>query len=410
MLEPKEGNTQGLLSGVAVVDMTRHIAGPYCAQMLGDMGADVVKVESLRGDDTRQEEPIHDGTSVYYMNYNRNKRSISIDFRSPHALRVLEPLVAGATVLLQNFRPGVMDQMGLSERRIRDLSPSVVYVSVSGFGSKGPYAKLPAFDEVLQAMSGLMALTGPAGGSPTLVGVPIIDTLTAVYALAATMSGLYYRQRTGIGQTIEVNLYGAALSAVNPSITRFVADGIEDRQNGNRNRYEAGINTYATADGFVHLVAYADAHWSKIAARIDGPGLVSDPRYLTIEARARRMDEIDTLIASWMRSRTTADVMQVMAEDGVPCGEVRTISQVARDPELVAAERLVSLTHPNGEELPFLAMPVEFSRTPQTVRWGPPAIGEHSWSVLTEVLGLSESEATNLINLGVVGTPAPVEA
>lgn len=402
--------TRDLLSGVVVVDFTRHIAGPFCSQMLGDMGADVIKVESLRGDDTRQEEPIYDGTSVYYMNYNRNKRSIAVDFRSPHAHRVLEPIVRRADVLIQNFRPGVMAQMGLSEERIRELNPSVVYVSVSGFGSKGPYARRAAFDEVLQAMSGLMALTGPVGGTPTLVGVPIIDTLTGVYTLGATMAGLYHRQRTGIGQTIEVNLYGAALTAVNPSITQYATEGIEDTQNGNRNRYEAGINTYATSDGYVHLVAYADAHWAKLAARIGGQALMADARYGTIAARAQRMDEVDDVIAGWMRRFTTDEVVRLMDQDGVPCGEVRRIRDVAADPELRAADRLVDLIHPNGDRLPFPAMPIEFSSTPTSVRFAPPGVGEHSAWVLNEFLGLSTEETAELMRYGVVGGLVPTEA
>jgi crotonobetainyl-CoA:carnitine CoA-transferase CaiB-like acyl-CoA transferase len=390
------------LGGIVVVDLTRHIAGPYCTQMLGDMGADVIKVESLRGDDTRQEEPFYEGSSLYFMNYNRNKRSIALDLRSSEAHEVLDALIARADVLIQNYRPGVMADMGYSWERLRRLNPRLLYVSVSGFGPRGPYADRPAFDEVLQAMSGLMDLTGPADGTPTLVGVPIIDTLTAVYALGATIAGLFHRERTGEAQAIEVNLYGCALSAVNPSLTRFLASGAVDRRNGNRNRYEAGINTYRTLDGYVHLVAYSDAHWQRLARRIGGEALAGDARYATVQRRSQAIDTIDELVATWTAQRSTRDVLDSMVEDGVPCGPVRSITDVASDPELVDAERTVMLRHPNGDQLPFLAMPIEFSATPPGVRTDPPDVGAHTEEVLRQ-LGIEPDRIEGWLRKGVIG-------
>jgi crotonobetainyl-CoA:carnitine CoA-transferase CaiB-like acyl-CoA transferase len=402
----------GILNGVVVVDLSRHIAGPLCTQLLGDLGATVIKVEGLRGDDSRVEEPLYRGTSLYYMNYNRSKRSISVDFRSPEASEILEPLISRADILVQNFRPGVMAKMGLSETRIRELSADIIYVSVSGFGSRGPNAHLPAFDEVLQAMSGLMSLTGARDGAPTLIGVPIIDNLTGVYAFASSLAALYHRRTTGRGQTIDVNLLGAALTVVNPSITRFYADGVEESRNGNRNRYVAGINTYETQDGFIESVSYSDAHWAKLVERIGKPDLAQDARYSTIESRAQHVDEVDAILSDWMAGFTNREILAVMEADGIPCGAVRSVGEVARDPELRLAERLVDLLHPTGEELPFLRMPVEFSLTPAEVELPPPQLGEHTTWVLREFLGMSAAQAEALIDRGVarrLDNPAVVE-
>lgn len=394
-----------VFDGLVVVDLTRHIAGPLCTQMLGDLGATVIKVESLRGDDSRQEEPFYKETSLYYMNYNRNKVSLALDFRSPDALPVLEDLVRKADVLVQNFRPGVMAQMGLEEKRIRELNKDIIYLSVSGFGPKGPYAKRAAMDEVLQAMSGLMGLTGPLAGPPTMVGAPIIDNLTGIYAFGAVTAALFYKVRTGKGQSVEVNLFGAALLATNPSVTRFLVDGVEEKHNGNRNRYVAGINSYETRDGYVHFVAYSNTHWQRLASRIGGDTLAQDDRYKTMELRWEQVDEIDRLIVSWTKQHATNEIVEMMEADGIPCGPVRSIGQVALDPELRAAERIVGLEHPNGEELPFLAMPVSFSATPPTQRLSPPLIGEHSRWVLGQFLGMPDDEVSGLIERGVVGCP-----
>jgi CoA:oxalate CoA-transferase len=283
------------------------------------------------------------------------------------------------------------------------LNENVIYVSVSGFGPKGPYATRAAFDEVLQAMSGLMALTGPVDGLPTTIGVPIIDTLTGVYTFGATLAALYHRLQTGRGQSVEANLFGAALVASNPSITRFFADGVEESRNGNRNRYVAGVNTYRTKDGYVHFVAYSDSHWSRLASRIGPEALVEDDRYKTIEHRTERIDEVDALISSWTTRHVTSEIVAFMEADGIPCGEVRSIGMVASDPELRTAGRIVDLDHPNGAALPFLAMPLDFSETPQSVRLPPPRVGEHSRSVLSDYAGLSQDEVASLINRGVVG-------
>jgi CoA:oxalate CoA-transferase len=402
-----------ILEGVTVIDLCRHIAGPYCAQMLGDMGAEVIKVESLRGDDTRVEEPRYDGASLFFMNYNRNKKSIAVDLRSETGKGIFARLVERSDVLIQNYRPGVMTSMGFPNERLMQLNPLLIYLSVSGFGSKGPYANRAAFDEVLQAMSGLMAITGQVDGMPTLVGQPIVDILTGTLAFAATLLGLRQRDMTGEGQQIEVNLYGCALQAVNPSITRYLTTGSEDERNGNRNRYEAGINTYATRDGYVHLVAYANAHWAALANRIRGPELASDPRYATIEERAKHMNEIDDMIGGWMANYTTQEVIDMMVEDGVPCGPVRSIPEVSMDPELRQANRLVDVPSPHGNPVPLLNLPIDVAETPPSVRRPPPLLGEHTMEIACDFLGYPRSTVEQWCAEGTVAesphvTPAPI--
>jgi crotonobetainyl-CoA:carnitine CoA-transferase CaiB-like acyl-CoA transferase len=380
-----------VLAGIRVLDLGRHIAAPFCAQMLGDMGAEVIKVESLHGDDTRGEEPRFDGSSLYFMNYNRNKKSIAVDLRSEPGKEVLTRLIERSDVLIQNFRPGVMEAMGFPYSRMATLNPRLIYLSISGFGAKGPYADRAAFDEVLQAMSGLMELTGQADGMPTLVGQPIVDTLTAVFAFSAVLLALFQRNTTDKGQEITVNLFGSALQAVNPSISYFLATGIADKRAGNGNRYEAGINTYRTRNGYVHLVAYADSHWAALATRIAGSHLASDSRYATVELRAQHKGVIDDLIQEWMGKYTTQEILEMMVEDGIPCGSVRSIPDVATDPELRQADRLVDIRNSNGNTVPMFKLPIDLTAAPSAVRLPPPLLGEHTMEVATELLGYPRS-------------------
>jgi crotonobetainyl-CoA:carnitine CoA-transferase CaiB-like acyl-CoA transferase len=359
--------------------------------MLGDMGAEVIKVESLHGDDTRGEEPRFDGSSLYFMNYNRNKKSIAVDLRSDAGKEILTRLIERSDVLIQNFRPGVMEAMGFPYSRLAAINPKLVYLSISGFGAKGPYADRAAFDEVLQAMSGLMDLTGQVDGMPTLVGQPIVDTLTAVFAFSAVLLALYHRNAMGKGQEISVNLYGSALQMVNPSISYFLTTGIADTRAGNSNRYEAGINTYPTRDGYVHLVAYANSHWIALANRIAGSELASDRRYTTVELRAQHKDAIDTLIRDWMIRYPTQEVLDMMVEDGIPCGAVRSIPDVATDPELRQADRLVDVPNANGNQVPLFKLPIDLSAAPSAVRMPPPLLGEHTLEITTELLGYPRS-------------------
>lgn len=396
--EPK-----GALAGLVVVDLTRHIAGPYCTQILGDMGADVIKVESLAGDDTRLDQPVVDGIPLYFTIFNRNKRSLSLDFRNPSSHTILDGLIQRADVLIQNFRPGVMEKMGYPTTRVRELRPDIVYVSISGFGPRGTYAGQPAFDEVLQAMSGLMELTGQPDGPPTLVGVPVIDILTGLYAVTATLVALVHRTRTGVGQTIDTNLYETALNTVNPSITRFLLDRVGDHRNGNQNRHEAGINTYRTLDDDMMIVAFSDGHWRLLATEIGGPELASDPRFASIELRAASAQELDLLVSRWTATQTREAILDRLSVIGVPCGPVRTISDVASDPDL--QERLITV-HANGRPVPVIKLPIDMSLTPPREPLDPPALGEHTHSILTDFLEFSDQEVQSLIEGGVIAPPA----
>jgi len=380
------------LDGIRVIDLSRYIAGPLCTQLLGDLGAEVLKVESPRGEEGRLAFPLHEGFSLYFANFNRNKRGATLNLRTDQGKALFRELVAGADVLVQNYRVGVMEEMGMAYSELAKLNPRLVLVNISGFGRQGPLATWPAYDEIAQAMSGLMDLTGPPEGLPTLVGTAIVDHLTGIYAAFGTLAALEQRWRTGQGQEVDIALVHSAVSVLLTSIPRFLLTGTAITRNGNRHPLHAAINTYPTQDGYIHIVAPMDHMWGKLAEVLGRGELRTHPDYATMQARAARKDEIDTLIAAWTGQHTSQEAATILAQAGVACGPVRRVQEVATDPELREQGLVLDVQAPGGGTVPVMGNPVKLASAPVQVRHSPPALGQDNAYVYGELLGHSPAE------------------
>ncbi len=369
-----------------MIDLSRYIAGPLCAQMLGDLGAEVIKVESPKGDEARMSFPRHEGFSLYFANFNRNKRGATLNLRTKKGKEILHNLLTCSDVLVQNYRVGVMEEMGMAYPDLARINPRLVMVNISGFGRKSTLATWPAYDEVVQAMSGLMDITGPAEGPPTLVGTSIADYLAGIYSAFGTLAALEQRWRTGRGQEVDVALMHSAISVLLTKLTWFLMTGRAIARNGNRHPLNAAINTYPTKDGYVHISCSRDHMWAKLVEVLGRGELRTHPEYATMQARAERKDEIDALIAAWTARHTTQAAAAILAKAGVACGPVRRIAEVATDPELREQGLILDVQAPGGGTVPVMGNPVKLASAPVQVRHSPPALGQDNEYVYCELL------------------------
>lgn len=376
----------GALEGIKVLDLSRYIAGPMCAMQLADMGADVVKVERKgKGEDTRQNLPQMNGESVYFMTFNRNKRSVALDFRDPTDQQKLRQLASKADVLIENFRPGTMEKMGCGWQDLRALNPRLVMVRISGFGQDGPLAKRACFDAIAQAMSGLMSMTGQADGPPTLAGTFMVDYASALYATIGTLGALHSREASGKGQLVEATLLESAISMLVTAIPEQAQLGTTMSRCGNLDRYTAPVNSYLASDGhWVYLAAGTDALFPRLVDAMKQPALIDDERFATAHTRLANRAAIDAVVAQWVKERTADEVVDAMDAVAVPCSKVATLDEVVRNPQLIAREQIVDIEHPVAGRYTTHGVTVKLSDTPGSIRRPPPTVGQHSDEVLRE--------------------------
>jgi len=395
----------GALDGLKVLDLSRFIAGPLCGMLLGDMGADVVKIERPgKGEDARAIAPHVGGESLYVMMYNRNKRSLGLDFRHKRAQALLRDLAAQADVLIENFRPGTMERMGCGWGSLRAANPRLVMVSISGFGRGGPYAERPCFDVIAQAMSGLMELTGEPGRMPVPSGAFIVDQVTGLYAALGAVTALQARERSGQGQLVDTSLMASAITLLLTAIPESVLLGVESTRRGARDRYSAPANNFQASDGgWVHLSAGNDQLFPRFLAQAGLTHLAADPRFASHAARLANAAAIETIVAGWVAQHSTAEVVASMAAAGVPCGKVATVGEMIDDPQVRQQNMIVELAHPTIGKLPMHGLTVGLSDTPGELRRPAPSVGEHTREVLGEWAGLDTAAIDELLVAGVVG-------
>ncbi|WP_250470050.1 CoA transferase [Caballeronia sp. GAFFF2] len=374
----------GALEGIKVLDLSRFIAGPFCAMQLADLGADVVKVERAgKGEETRQNLPQLNGESLYFMTFNRNKRSLTLDFRSPRDQETLRKLIAKADVLIENFRPGTMEKMGCGWDTLRELNPRLVMVRISGFGQTGPLAQRPCFDAIAQAMSGLMSITGQQDGPPMMAGTFMVDYASGLYATIGTLAALNVRSQTGRGQLVESTLLESAISMLISAIPAQAQLGEAMERCGNVDRYTAPVNSYPSADGaFVYLSAGTDALFPRLVEAMDQPGLLADERFCTAHARLSNAVAISDIVAAWVLRHDAAEVVAAMDRAGVPCAKVATMDEVVTNPQLLARGQIVDIDHPVAGRYSTHGVTVSLSDTPGEIRRAPPLLGEHTEEVL----------------------------
>lgn len=392
------------LAGIKVLDLSRYIAGPHCAMLLGDLGAEVIKVEKAgSGDDIRQTTPRVKGESLYWMAFNRNKKSVTLNFRHAEAQDILRRMAGKADVLIQNFRPGVMDKMGCGWDVLHGLNERLIMVNVSGFGQTGPYAHRPGFDVIAQAMSGLMDLTGQPDGPPTMSGTFVVDILTAQYAAIGVLGALQARERTGQGQVVEVCLLESAVSALVSAIPDYLLNGRQAHRHGNRDIYVAPANSFQAGDGaWVHIVAATDPQFGRLAKAMDAEWTLADPRFATADARLENAGEIEALIAVWTKKHTADEVVDILDRATVPAAKIARISDVVTNPQLMHRKSIVEFDHPVSGRIPLQGLAFHLSETPTEVRLPPPVLGRHTREVLTGWLGMDEQEVARLERDGVV--------
>jgi crotonobetainyl-CoA:carnitine CoA-transferase CaiB-like acyl-CoA transferase len=390
-------SSAGPLAGLTVLDLTRVLSGPYCTMLLGDMGARVVKIEQPgRGDDTRAwGPPFVNGESTYFLSINRNKESVTVDFKEPRGRRILDQLVARADVLVENFRPGTLRRLGLDYESLKATHPRLVYCSISGFGQNGPRSSQAGYDAVVQAEGGLMSVTGDAAGPPFRLGVAIADLTAGLLAVQGITLALYARERTGGGQYVDVALFDAVISLLSYQASASLNASFTPSRMGNRHPQIAPYDVFPAADGDFFLAVGNDEQFVRLCQAAGLDPLLSDDRFATNPARVVNYAQLRDRLEVRLRERTRAQWIDALTAAGVPCGAVREIPEVLADPQVAAREMIAAVEHASAGTVKLLGVPLKLSATPGSVRTAPPALGEHTDTVLAE-LGLSPQDITAL--------------
>jgi crotonobetainyl-CoA:carnitine CoA-transferase CaiB-like acyl-CoA transferase len=390
------------LDGITVLDLTRVLSGPYCTMLLADMGARVIKVEQPgKGDDTRawgppflypsaQRPPAGgpdvNGESAYFLSINRNKESVTLDFKHPDGRAALDQLIAKSDVLVENFRPGTLTKLGLDYQTLAPRYPRLVYCSISGFGQTGPRCKEPGYDAIMQAEGGLMSITGAATGEPYRLGVAIVDIVSGMFAAYGVAMGLFARERTGRGQEVDLAMLDATVALLTYQAGSFFASGKVPARLGNRHPSIVPYETFAASDGDFVLAVGNDEQWRTFREVAELP---DDPRFTTNRQRVTAYDELRPFVADRLRTKPRQFWIERLTAAGVPCGSVRNFQELFDDPQLDAREMIARVEHATIGQLRTLGLPVKLSDTPGAVRTPPPTLGQHTDAVLHHDLGFS---------------------
>jgi formyl-CoA transferase len=382
------------LEGVRVLDFSRVLAGPYCTMMLGDLGADVIKVESPEGDDTRRWGPPYQGSeSAYYLCCNRNKRGIVLDLGTAVGRETARELGIRSHVVVENFRLGTMEKWGLSYEALSAENPGLVYCSISGYGRTGPDAHLPGYDYVVQGAGGIMSVTGEPDAPPAKVGVAIVDLTAGMFACSAILAALRVRDLTGRGQRIDISLLDSHLAWLANVGSNYLISGEVPARYGNGHANIVPYQTFATSDGWVVLATGNDRQWQRFCLAIERPDLLADPRFATNHARVEHRATLVPILEAIFRTRTTDEWVALCAEADVPAVPVNTVDRALNSPQALARDMVRSVDHPGIGPVRMVASPLKLESTPPTIRRHPPMLGEHTEEVLREVLGASMAQS-----------------
>ncbi|KUM03258.1 CoA transferase [Chromobacterium subtsugae] len=394
----------GALAGIKVVDLSRVLAGPWASQLLADLGADVVKIEKPgSGDDTRQWAPpsLPDGKAAYFLCANRGKRSLTVDISQPAGQEIVRKLAAEADVLLENYKVGGLAKYGLDYASLKAVNPRLVYCSITGFGQSGPYAGLAGYDYIVQGMSGLMSITGPADGEPHKVGVAVSDLFTGLYAANAVQAALIARERSGAGQHIDMALFDCSLAMLANVASNWLVGRKVPPRLGNAHANIVPYQVFAASDGHFILACGNDKQFAEVCRLIGQPQWARDARYATNPQRVANRAQLVPLLAMAFRHHSREHWLKELDKAGVPCGPINDVEEAFADPQAEARGMQLALEDNVGQEVPLVGCPIKLSGTPVEYNLAPPALGEHTEQIL-RTLGYGESDIVALRNSGTV--------
>lgn len=405
-----EGNRRPL-DGLRILDISRAMAGPFCTMMLGDLGADVIKVERPgRGDESRSWGPpfvgepteVYPGESTYYLAANRSKRSLTVNLKHPEGQEIIKRLASISDVLVENFLTGTLDRLGLGYPQLHEENKRLIYCSISGYGRTGPYAQRGGYDFILQAEGGIMGITGPVEGPPFRVGVSIIDITTGMFAATAILAALMARQSTGEGQLIDLSLLDSSAAILANVASNYLIGGVEPRRMGNAHFNIAPYEVFRARDRWLTLGALNQRQWENLCAVVDRPEVISDPLYSTNQDRVANRESLAEVLNAAFSTRDAREWIDDLHNAGIPSGVINRIEDVFNHPQAEERDLKIEIEHPTIGEVAFPGFPYKFSATPAEVRRPPPLLGEHTGEVLEELLGFSPKEISRMRENGVV--------
>ena len=391
------------LEGIRILDLTRALAGPFCTMILGDLGATVIKTEPTQGGDmSRSWGPYHDGIGVFYLSINRNKQSLAVNFREPRGLELLQQLARDADVVVENFKPGTTKTIGLDYDTLVKDAPRLIYTSITGFGTDGPYGQWPGYDQIAQGMSGMMSITGQADGLPTRLGVPLADLVSGIWSALGTITALHQRERTGSGQKVETSLLAGVVGMLCVQGQRYLSLGETPQRIGNEHPVIYPYGAFEAADGIINIAAATQSQWENLCHLLDLDHLVQQSEFVDNDARSSNREKLRKIFNSRLCSRSAIEWTTILMENGVPAGPVFDLQQLFEDPHVAAMGLVELVDHPQLGEIKQLSNPLRLeSIGSKTVRSPPPLLGQHTDGILKE-LGLKSQALVKLKEDGII--------
>ena len=391
------------LEGVRILDLSRALAGPYCTMMLADMGAEVIKLEIPgKGDDSRAwGPPFVKGESAYFMSVNRNKKSLTLNLKEEKSREIIHKLIKQSDVIIENFRPGIMEKLGLTYNEVKETNPEIIYCSISAFGQNGPYRVLPGMDQVIQGMGGLMSITGEPGGPPIKVGVAVADIAGGMFAAFAIMIALYNKEKTGKGQKIDTSLLDCQIAWLTYQAGAFFASGEIPKPLGSGHPVIVPYQAFKAKDVYVNIAIGNDQLWQKFCEAVGLENIKEDVKFSTNAKRVENRDEIVNIIANLIITKNGEDWLKILTDAGVPCGPINNLHDILNDPQILHRQMVLELTHPKAGKIKLTGVPIKLSDTPGEILTPPPVLGQHSKEILIE-LGYSDKNIDKMQKDGVI--------
>lgn len=381
------GDSMQTFEGIRVLDLSRVLAGPYCTMLLADMGAEVIKVEKPEtGDDSRSFSPFIGDESAYFMSLNRGKKSIDLDLKKHKDKEIFWRLVEKSDIIVENFRPGTMEKLGLGYEEIKKVKPSIIYAAISGFGHTGPYSRRPAYDMIVQGMGGIMSLTGEKEGTPVRVGSSIGDITAALFGVVGILSALHVRNRTGVGQKVDVAMMDSQVAILENAIARYEVTKKVPGPLGTRHPSIAPFQAFHTVDGHVIIAVGNDSIWKRFCKALEIEQYIEDPRFSENMSRVENVSQLEKIINEVTKKRTTREWLSILEAEGVPSGPINTVDEVIKDPQVLERNMIVELEHPKAGKMKLAGNPIKLSLTPPKIEKPAPTLGQHRKWILEELL------------------------